>query len=528
MRLRTPFALAALALALMVAPLRAQDGPDGAKVFLSGAASLQNVTKLAEALGVPLPPFMSAEGLAEQFGFLNINKDGIDLAQPIGVVMFAGPDLPPEQGTVVAVPVKAGQAPLRRLIDEAGGKPVGDDTVTLENSAQVRRTEGHVLLASKPGLVGTVDLKPWARIAEGNLLASARIDLKALRTAAPRQYAGMLPAADPDMDAGDALGAKILRSLVDAIDNVELAMAGDAKNIHLEAVVRPCPMPAVAGGFIRPALPAKTLIQLHLVHVGQSRQWLDKTITDVIDAAAKDGEFDDMAAEGVQPAKVKAVMTEFIKLAVLADATSLSISMDGEGEPVIHIAHQYKDGFDLVAAAEKAAANVNALNPDEKAVKVTAANIGGVKSLTLRIGDDDDSPTIEVVSSGKLGRIAIAASPSGLADLVKADAAGNADALGRMLDVTVDLGAVLSNFMGMGDDDDDAPKVDGVVRIQGTTDGERLRLYLVFPSQALKPILQLVALVGAPPAGHDGGMHEDPGPVRPKPLPEPMPIQPGD
>ena len=100
------FCLLAL-VALSAEKLRADDAP-AAPVEMATVAvkSLDALTAFAKEAGIPLPPFLTKEGLEKQFVF--IGNDGLDSGKPIGIIFFGAAQDAANQPRHVCVPDQTG------------------------------------------------------------------------------------------------------------------------------------------------------------------------------------------------------------------------------------------------------------------------------------------------------------------------------------------------------------------------------------------------------------------------------------
>ncbi len=324
-------------------------------------ASLDALTKFTGDLGIPMP--MDYKTQMETAPFLSAGAVATD--KPIGMVMIAGDPhkfMPMEDSMAIIVPVNAGKSTPEALAAAgAAAVPGQKDTFTLgapggfENFV-VHRTANFLVvkeMSSPFGLPAVADDVFASDYKDAANLGVISLNVDAMRKAAPDAYkevAGDI-ASLPQMITGLMMGGmggppagnpddKMILGAMDKINKITLALAQDDVNLHLRYFLSPSPLTAKPREMPRPAFPAGTFFQLHVVYPdATSAGFVEQQL-----AALPDDDF----AAGMPPVyheRMKALALKAAALNTKSDAISAGFGLR-DGHPVFYVVDQLSADVD--------------------------------------------------------------------------------------------------------------------------------------------------------------------------------------
>lgn len=398
--------------AAMLAPLSASRAADPAppaaapeitRVGVVSASSLDALAALARSLGInDLPPFLTAEGLGQQFPF--IQPGGIAGDKPVGVVYYASPNMniTSGQGVVIILPVKQGMADLRLFVDQgAQAIPGRNDAATLQG-VTFRRSADHLLFGQPAGVVTAVGEADLANQHAADAVAKTpapvlRIgfDAAAFKKVAPALWQMALMQARVNANAknpNEQLGQDLVFDYIEKLEQIDLSFSepGDG-NCRVGLFIAPASVP-VAHKLPRPGLPADSISRLDVAG----------TMDDLTPVLVRFGEkLLQNDTEGRLNAEQQAAVSKFFSKAgelVFSGEALSGASLAGEHETLItYYVQQHAKPVDLHAKVQDMAAAADQL------LKVDPANPMTVQTSQLQ----KDGKTIERVVLSSQGKVTL-------------------------------------------------------------------------------------------------------------------------
>jgi hypothetical protein len=197
-----------------------------------------------------------------------VGRGAMDTSRPVGLFFAAGDDLPASAKTVFMVPVKANAVSIQSLLMQ-GYRPLPGhaDTVTAPTGFAIRRTANHILAGGRADAV-VMPGDDWlaGRFKQDELLAFARVDLKSMRTHAPRSVKAFFEefeakqAHDADQVAVTRFIARLAREKLDAF---ELVLKASDGNVSMRVHGGPVELKPMTANPPRPAFPEGCFLRLH-------------------------------------------------------------------------------------------------------------------------------------------------------------------------------------------------------------------------------------------------------------------------
>lgn len=421
-----------------------------AKAATASVASLTRLAQVAGEIGVPLPPFLTAQGIGQQFPF--IGPDGIDPERPIGIVFFAGPNLNVQagQGVVFVLPVKPGAAALTAF---KGAKPVEGhpDAVDL-NGTIFKRTAGSLIFSQTPdGVLGTEEANitdPFkADPAGGKSVIQVRLDVKSLRDGNPEMFKSMLASAKDAASAGTAqqIDPQAAIDFINTVNHVDLALEQAGTDLALKLAVAPMKVPA-GGMSPKPGMPKEVVARFDLSASPMELMTSpEKTIGEIIKASDNATRF--TPAQQKQMAQLFKVFSDTF---LNADAISLGVAPQAE-KTVVYFVEQHRQPVDLPAQLKAFADEFNKTAPvmdnaakaEKTSVKISDYTDQDGLKVTRVTGFDNDRPQGYLDATEKDNTVFLAASADAghhLGAIVNLPPQGQMNAL---MSGTLDLGATV-------------------------------------------------------------------------------------
>ncbi|HSU66581.1 MAG TPA: hypothetical protein VLJ39_06905 [Tepidisphaeraceae bacterium] len=244
-----------------------------AEVGSASVRSLNELAALAKSIGVELPPFLTAQGIEQQFAFFGQN--GLDPDKPIGILMFSrsGWNIEQGQGVVFVLPAKPDAAPLSTFVN-AGGKPVEGhaDAVTL-NGVVFRRTADDLIFSPSGDAALAADPAKLAAQFKANPIGPDKgpiarlvVDVDAMRTVQPEQFKVFIDnirQSSPAKDDAERLGQNLVVNFVEHLNRLDLTLGQHEKNVVVKLAVAPANVPA-PGQFSKPGMPSDTVARVDI------------------------------------------------------------------------------------------------------------------------------------------------------------------------------------------------------------------------------------------------------------------------
>jgi hypothetical protein len=435
------------------APAAAPDQAPAGKPAKAATASVASLTRLAQVageIGVPLPPFLTAQGIGQQFPF--IGPDGIDSERPIGIVFFAGPNLNIQagQGVVFVLPVKQGAAALTAF---EGAKPVEGhpDAVDL-NGTTFKRTAGSLIFSqTREAVLGTEESDvsdPFkAEPAGGKSVLQIRFDVKSLRDGNPEMFKSMLASAKDAASAGTAqqIDPQAAIDFINTVNHVDLAVEQAGTDLTLKLAVAPLKTPA-GGMSPKPGMPREVVARFDLsASPMQLMTSPEKAIGQIMKASDNATKF--TPAQQKQMAQLfKAFSDTFLN----ADAISLGVAPHAE-KTVVYFVEQHRQPVDLPAQLKAFADEFNRTAPvmdnaakgEKTSVKISDYTDQDGLKVTRITGFDNDKPQMYFDATEKDNIVFLTASADAghhLGAIVNLPPQGQMNAL---MSGTLDLGATV-------------------------------------------------------------------------------------
>ncbi|HVT82327.1 MAG TPA: hypothetical protein VHM90_16915 [Phycisphaerae bacterium] len=360
MRTLTRRSLAACFALAVAGACIAQDqpaAPQGPVVVMRySVSSVDNVNKLIAELGIPFP--MDIKSQLESAPFLAPGSLATD--RPMGMVIVAGDPhkiTPFQDSMAIVVPVNAGKSTPEALT-AAGATPIQDqkDTFSMGGAPEsffLHRTAGNLIvkqMATSWGLSAIPDDVFTADYKDPSNFAVLSLNFEAMRKAAPEAYKSVAEdiASFPQMIAGMIGGgpapaagdSKPVLAVMDKINRITAAIAQDDANLHLRYFHSPSPLTAKSREMPRPAFPAGTFFQMHVVYPdAASAGFVEHQL-----AALPDDAF----AAGMPPVyheRMKALVLKAAALNTKSDAISAGFALR-DGHPVFYLVDQLSEQVD--------------------------------------------------------------------------------------------------------------------------------------------------------------------------------------
>ncbi|HEY4330902.1 MAG TPA: hypothetical protein VGN88_14260 [Phycisphaerae bacterium] len=517
----------------------AQDKPkDPVVVARLSIGSIDAFNKLIADLGLAGVGDFDIKRNLEEAPFLG--KDTIAMDKPIGVAIMVSDShklFPFEDSFVMGVPVMPGKV-LPADLRTAGGTALDavPNGFSIPSFGSVRRTDDYIF--AKPpgttfGLATITDavFAPDYKDVSNLFVISANAD--AMRKNAPDAYkelakaivglpqmiggifgpilGGAAPAA-PDPDPKPAL------AVMDKIDKFTLAFGQDEKNIHLKSWLAPTPFDAKAKEAPRPAFPAGSFVQMHLVYPSpDAAAFLEKQLSQLPE------DFFGGDLPPVYHERVKDLVIKAANLNTRTDAVSLAVTVKDK-HPVLYLVDQFSDGTDAMKEITEILEIGSALSTEAGGNKFDVVgstyDAGGKKIQRLVVGPGDakDKLIIDEVQTGKVAYFAISDNADGkyVADLAAAGMNGNSSALCAG---AVDLGAIMAAAADTGGmpglNPDELQKLKTALAGQGITwtvqssDQNFLFADIQVPKQVLRDLIKITSAgdsQNGPPMGNPGAL----------------------
>ncbi|MDB5289192.1 MAG: hypothetical protein JWL69_433 [Phycisphaerales bacterium] len=358
-------ARALLALLLWATAVRADDAPP-IQVGVVAAKSLDAAAAFAKQYGLDLPPPLTAAGLEKQFPF--IGQGGLATDKPIGIVLFGGSGVKPDQQmTTFAFPIRPPAITLEAL-KGLGGKPMPDhpDTV-LMNGVGFRRTPDYMVFGPLAAAVANADLDALAgAVKDPGAVARVKIDLKAVRTNMPEQYQSLLDAmrqgalgnAGAAGQAGAGAAIDRIQQAFANIDRVELGLDNRETGVRLSVAAAPLKLPALTPGDL-PGMPAGVFARFDLAC---SPDWLldADAMQKIADARDQDS---GRALDTHQKKKLQDILTNAKALFLGGDAVSIGVDFVGDS-PVVYMVSHYASPINYPGDLRKLVEQANAFSTE--------------------------------------------------------------------------------------------------------------------------------------------------------------------
>ena len=389
---------------LVFAPL-AQAADDNApaanakeQIYEAGSGSVASLKRLSETagrIGLELPPFLTAQGIEQQFSF--IGAGGMDTDKPIGIVYYAGEkyEIEQGQGMVFVLPVKPDAAPLS-FFKNAGAQPLGNDgNAVMLNGAAFRRTADQLMFGPTPAATLAVPndylAKLYPQAAANGALPVLRlnIDFAAFRKADPERFSKLFqgPAdAAPPADPAEKFGRDAALNFFKQLTHINLTLLEAGNDLQLKLAVAPITVPQ-PGNFARAAMPAEVFARIDLAAApAQCVSSLYSKIEEAINQfPAEKGE--------ITPEKRQEAHKVFDVLKnVFADgaAASLGVAPQGDGFVVYLVQQQATPG--LEGRLQKLADELNAIT------QMSGDAAKGFHAAIEHYAADDGQPVIRLVA----------------------------------------------------------------------------------------------------------------------------------
>jgi hypothetical protein len=402
MQSRSKLLIAALALAASTA--YAEDKPQVFRASFQPEATQKYLTS------INLTHLPIIEGLLDLERAPFLGKGSLDITKPFGVMGFVVDPNPRERwldrtfedNGALILPVNKNFATVESVMDALKDRnadaALNGNTVT-SRQGNFKRTDNY-LLYSRGQAITQINDSPFAADYKPGVLASATIDLAALRKSGPKLYDALLSEIAKEFRPGPhklesaihEAFVKFARVKIDSIDTANFVITGDDQGLRASSAVAPMNIKPTAAAFPRPTFPTTPAAELHVAYPdAKSSAWLADIIgsVDFASFAGLDGAAEDGGPDAKQFNRIKENVLRGVKLFTAADATSLGVTLSAN-EPVLLIVNQYARDIDAAKELAEIAAASNAIAAELKATKifeVSAVDEGGSKFTRVLILD---------------------------------------------------------------------------------------------------------------------------------------------
>jgi len=358
--------------------LRADDVPVAPVEMATVAVkSLDALTAFAKEAGIPLPPFLTKEGLEKQFVF--IGNDGLDSGKPIGIIFFGAPKTPPTNLVTFVFPIKPAGASIESL-KAMGGVPMPGqaDTVVLNGAVGLRRTGDYLIFS--PSAAAVVAFKPQAfsEVVKGaDALAKLTVNVAAIREASPELLAAFIDNVEkqsandlannqnkPGYAVGQDLVLNWLRDSAKTLNRLDIGVDADDRSLRLSASGSPVKA-APAVSFNRPGMPAGVVGRIDsTISFGRDypkmREDLESFVTESIKKESKDKVYTEEDLK-----QMRSAMSRMLGLAVDSTTASVGVEMSS-GKPVVYLVQHWPEKFDGISRIREVARDLSKMAEKEK------------------------------------------------------------------------------------------------------------------------------------------------------------------
>lgn len=319
------------------------------QIATASVASIDKVRQLAIDAGLGEIPFLSADFIEQKLPF--IGPGGLDAARPIGVAFYAGPNVTPEQGAVIVLPVKQGKATLEPFVQQ-GAQPVAGqpDTVTAQG-ATFRRTPDYFVFGTVTDPVKAIDVKSISTPhGKPDSLVSISVDLASMRTAMPDRFTAFVDQIDQQAkqqngEAGE-FGAQLVTMPLRTLDKAAISLDRPAGGLRMALAFSPVKLNnAAPARAARPGFPQGVVARADIAYPPKQLQaQADAIVTQLFTGDQR--EFKNLTP--AQRKQAAAFLSHFAGIFLSGDSVSLAVGPH-EGKPVVYVAMARADAQNLGA-----------------------------------------------------------------------------------------------------------------------------------------------------------------------------------